>query len=346
MSQTLYGDDTRQRFNVLNLGVDGYGVDQAFLYYNDFGYSSELDVVLYVFCVNDLRGIYETGLFSLNESGALTPNFRTETSSLISLLSGLHITYLVMDGVQRLANLVRKRIPDHAKEAKANFEKEWQNRRGGTEAIAIQHNILRGMTDSEGGKAVVRVFQSILRTWKHAVEERGGQFIVVILPRPPEDQAAVLIPPEVRTTNLFRCFDDHVTEYDFVPPWRFVSDSHWAEQGNMLAALCLYRFLARELNLPARSDGELLAQVHKYYLAFQDDAYARKPVDPTSTHAADSVDLDLSPGRRYGDITTNWTWMPPDEWTRPVLVQPGELTAIRMKYLAAARFRTAAESAK
>ena len=344
LSQASYQGDTGQRFNVLNLGVEGYGTDQAFLYYEDFVHSSKLDVVLYLFCSNDLENIHENKLLSVNEFGALTSNTHSGTASSpwISLLSGFHTTYLVIDGTKHIANLIGEDIPDFMSETRTNFRTEWMGRQYGVEAEAVRADIQDGTADSEHAKVATGIFQSILRTWHRRLQDHDGRLVVAVLPRLWEQHAAELIPPEIQTTSLLRCFNEHVTEYDYRPPWRFVNDSHWAEQGNMLAAMCLYRFLEENLDLPARSDDELLAQIYRYYLAFRNRIYPGAPISQTSTHPVDSADLELPRDRLHDVITTRSTWMPPDEWIRPVAVRPEELTAIRMKYLAAEISPTAA----
>lgn len=136
-------------------------------------------------------------------------------------------------------------------------------------AEAIEADTGDGTADSERTKDVVVIFQSLLRTWQQVIQERGGRLVVVILPKPKEDRMAALIPPEVEVVNLFECFNEYVAEYSYAPDWRFANDNHWNEQGNMLAAVCLYRFLERALNLPARSADGLLEELYMYYSAFQ-----------------------------------------------------------------------------
>ena len=121
--------------------------------------------------------------------------------------------------------------------------------------------------------------------------------MVVILPAEKEDRMSAWIPREIEVVNLFECFSERVAEYRYAPPWRFSNDGHWAEQGNMLAAACLYRFLERDMNLTPLSEDRLGEELYRYYSAF--------------------------PG-----------WMPPDEWTTPTSVSRRESDAIRSKYLA------------
>ncbi len=301
------GDGFRgARFNVLNLGVEGYGPDQAFLYYEHFRHAPDLDVVFYVFCHNDLRGIYETGLFHLDEGGAVTRNPAIEPrATWVSLLSGFHMTYLVVDGLRRLAILAGDPSEDLAagfleagERVNAKLRERREDKKGDAEAMAIEADIGDGTPDSESAKEAVVIFQSLLRTWQHTVQERGGQFVVAILPSPFDHRMAAPIPRQkVQTVDLFECFNEHVADYSYRRDAKFANDTHWNEQGNLLAAVCLYRFLERELKLPERSATALLEDLYRYYSAFSG-------------------------------------WMPSEQWSKPVTVDPRDSAAIRSKYLA------------
>ena len=306
-------------------------------------------MVFYVFYANDLRGIYENGLFHLDETGALTRNPAIERSPWVSLLSRLHMTYLVIDGTRRFASLAKGKVRDVVDkflEADEDINVEllmerFKERFRGTEAMALEADVLDGEAGSELAKDVVLVFQSLLRTWQQMVQERSGRFVVAILPRPAEDRmAAAMIPPEIDTVNLFECFNEHVAEYSYAPDWRFVNDWHWNEQANMLAAVCLYRFLERELDLPVRTIAELHEQLHRYYAAFQDEGHRNHSTTPTSTRPRDSTYIDRLLERLHR--STFQTWMPPEEWTSPTStsVRPRDLAAIRSKYLAKEVSRT------
>ena len=285
--------------------MDGYGADQAFLYYEHFRHTPDLDVVFYVFCSNDLRGIYETGLFHLDEGGAVTRNPAIEPrATWVSLLSGFHMTYLVVDGLRRLAVLTGDPSEDVAagfmeagERVNVKLREQRKHRLWDAEAKAIEADVKDGTPDDESAKEAVAIFQSLLRTWQQAVQEQGGQFVVVTLPIPWEYRMAALIPPEVRTVDLFECFNEQVSDYSYYRDARFANNAHWNEQGNLLAAVCLYRFLERELKLPERSTTALLEDLYRYYSAFQG-------------------------------------WMPSEQWSKPITVDPRDSVAIRSKYLA------------
>ena len=104
-----------QRFNVLNFGVTGYGPGQSLLSYQDFRYVDDLDHVLFVYCENDLRNIYETGLFHVNEAGRLERHAAIRPPWWIALISRLHVSYLVLDASGRLSSSIRAQASIHQK---------------------------------------------------------------------------------------------------------------------------------------------------------------------------------------------------------------------------------------
>ena len=148
----------------------------------------------------------------------------------------------------------------------------------------------------------VAIFQQLIHLWKRLVEENGGKFYIVILPRLDEVRATTILDGKFDVINLYECFSDYVKEYHqreylYQPPYRFKKDGHWTEAGNQLAAVCLYRFLEQEEGLPALSDDGLRESLYRYYSSFEG-------------------------------------WMPDERWITQVPVPPHVQEGIRDKYLA------------
>jgi hypothetical protein len=282
------------KFNVLNLGVDGYGPDQSFLYYRDFRYSKNLDYVFYVFCVNDVRNIYENNLFSLSETKELIQN-RYVSPWWVNIINKFHTTYLVMDSVQRLKSIMGKEnINDFDPELwKLLNRRQRAKRFHDYRADSIQNDFVSGRT-SKDLQTNIDILESLLHLWKEEVEKNGGKFYVVLLPRHEEHDAKPLFIEEFNVLDLFEKFDNTVDNYDFLD-WRFKRDVHWNEAGNLLATIHLYRFLEKELNLSPLSDDALKEQLYTYYSSFDG-------------------------------------WMPGDMFTRYVFVSPEKKESIRSKY--------------
>ena len=293
---------SQKPFNTLNLGVDGYGTGQSFLHYKNFRYAEKLDHVFYVYNSNDLRNIYETNLFYLNEEGELARNEAIQPSWWIRFSSRLHVVYLLLDVGQRLPFLVGNFLQNLEKEfVEWRLEMEYDKRVHSPRADGIESDFNEGRVDSEDVANAVVIFQQLIHLWKKSVEENGGKFYIVILPRLDEVRVTTILDEEFDVVNLYECFSDYVKDYQ-QREWRyqaqrFKRDGHWNEAGNQLAMVCLYRFLEPEVGLPVLSDTALREALFTYYSSFDG-------------------------------------WMPDERWIKQVPVPPHVHEGIRDKYLA------------
>lgn len=274
-------------FNVLNLGVDGYGTDQSYIYYRNFEYSDNLDYVFYIFCMNDLRNIYENSLFTLDESKKLTQNKVTATPWWISILSRFHTTYLVFDITKKLQSLGMALdwnvIEQH-------YQKKSQRKRYHDQsADAIQSAFLRDEKNEDLDKAIA-IFQSLLRQWSDDVKSHGGKFFVVLLPSEREHKATSLIAKDINVIDLYELFDNSIDNYDY-NDWRFKKDDHWNEAGNMLATTYLYRFMEGELDFPTASKNTLEQWLYTYYSSFDGWMPDEKHLKKTTLSADEKRDI-------------------------------------------------------
>ncbi len=247
------------RFNVLNFGVDGYGTDQSYLYYQELDFAKDIDHVFYIFCINDLRDIYYNGIFSSDKSGKLKKKSLRSSSWFVTFISKLHFTYLSMDILQRqfpyFDEINNQNIKDYLRKRK--HKEQLQSR---TDAIDIDFD-----------KALLTksfsLFQSILKDWKRSVESNGGEFYIVLLPRHWENLIADLIAEEFNIINLYQIFNNSVENYSY-SDFKFKHDDHWNENGNFLAALHLYQFIEKKFNISPLSSLKQKEHLFIYYSAF------------------------------------------------------------------------------
>ena len=276
-------------FNVLNFGVDGYGAGQAYLHYRDFPPQLKAAVkhVFYIFFWNDVEEVRNNGIHSLDDAGKLVENLPRKTPFWIRVLAQAHLTYAVMDGAERL-------------------RREWLERfhtKRQTREPAAQ-----GATPPDGNKhplADIRLWRSVVLRWQSDAETVGAKFTVVDLPTNNLMPARTLLPESVEVLSLQDCFRDTVSDPPPRHMLRFENDAHWNEAGNMVAAHCLYRFLAKRLDFPPLGDEALARQRHLYYRAF-----AEAP--------------EWEGGR----------WMPEAPWALPAAFPSNAGRAIVEKYLA------------
>jgi hypothetical protein len=269
------------RFNVLNLGIDGYGTDQEFLYYQEFEYGTVLDYVFYVFSANDLRNIYENNLYAVDDSGTLIRYTAPTSPWWVRVLSKLHLTYLGLDIMQRLTGRgeLGEMNERHLKEYFARRE-HVRERFHSPYADAIEQSIVSGEANEDLNRSIL-IFQNLLRSWKEAVERNGGRFYIVLLPIEEHKFAIDLFGEEYTVINLYEKYTGGIDNYNY-SHYSFRNDGHWNEAGNQLAAVYLYRFLEQEAWLAPRSDEEVMEALFTYYSAFADEWMPKEWVKKTA----------------------------------------------------------------
>jgi hypothetical protein len=256
---------TRPGFNVLNFGVDGYATDQAWLYAQSAPAATSLDVVLYVFAANDVRGLYENDLLALGPDGAIVRKPPPPVAWWVPWLSRLHLTYLALDVRNRIQGAsdageaydpLEARILEEMRDAR-----DRRTRDATSEAIA--GDLKRGEVSARS-EGWVDLLLAIAGRWRDDVEADGGRFYVVLLPRPKEGLAEPLF-RDFQVINLWRGFEEAGIEPE---AWRFQKDGHWNELGNQDAAILLYERLARDLDLPALDRATLERALGTWYTSF------------------------------------------------------------------------------
>lgn len=260
-------NQTGQRFNVLNFGQAGYGTDQSFLAYRHSALRADLDHVFYVFCINDIRNIYENDLFYLDDRGELQRNPALATPWWIKLISRLHLTYLVRDGFYRIFPHKNSWKGFDARVLQDRpAEKHVRKRMRSDRARSIEANILEGKENPDVTRSLA-VFQVILQKWQALATANGAEFSVVLLPTGNGNVIKDLIPADIPVVDLYELFDASIPDYSY-DDWHFDNDAHWAEAANSLAASIFYRELTAQLALPALSVVEIERVLHPYYAAF------------------------------------------------------------------------------
>lgn len=254
-------------FNVLNFGQSGYGTDQSFLAYKYADLSATLDQVFYVFCINDIRNIYENDLFYLNQSGELQRNPALATPWWIKLISRLHLTYLLQDGYNRL----RPRKNDWEGLDARIFQEKYadkhvRKRMRSDRAKSVGSSIREGKENPDVTRSLA-VFQALLEEWQTLAAANGASFYVVLLPTGYGSLVEDYIPENISIIDLYARFAATTPDYDY-KDWHFKNNLHWAEAANRLAAAILYRDIAEQAELKALPASRVNKALYTYYSAF------------------------------------------------------------------------------
>ena len=253
------------RVTVLNFGVDGYGLDQSYLYYLHSPPAQHLEHVVYVFFGNDIKNLYETQLYDLDDDGRLISLGVPSKPWWVPVASRLALSYLVIDTGYWMLGRTGGYEPwsYQAAQKLAVAEETWRERFQDETAARIDFNFNAGTETEEMGHywELARV---ILREWAREATVRQDDFRVALLPYLPESRVADRFAPH-RVLNLFEEFDIYGLPSTH---WTFANDRHWNELGNFLAAVHLYREFAPTLPGTPMTHRELLRSVHAYYRAF------------------------------------------------------------------------------
>ena len=177
---------SNKRFNTLNFGVSSYGTGQSFLRYEHFQHAETLDYVFYVLTDNDLRNIYENGLFHIDEAGKLARNEAIRASWWTRNVSSLHITYLLLDVSQRFPSIIQDVIAvleESLLRSNALQDlKEARNAKYSSPiAMDIERDFFEGRTKNEHVENTIAIFLQLIERWRMLAGERGSEFYIVFI---------------------------------------------------------------------------------------------------------------------------------------------------------------------
>jgi len=139
------------------------------------------------------------------------------------------------------------------------------------EAVAGSDTLQQKFLESESNEDLarsVKLFQHIMERWRDAVESSGAEFHVVLLPTGREELFKAALGEKFRVISLLDLFNGAGGSFE----WRtiqFKQDGHWAEEGNRLAALHLYKVLAADFGPDASQTANPEQSLVGYYSAFE-----------------------------------------------------------------------------
>ena len=230
--------------NLINLGVDGYGTAQSFQRWLNVKDILKLEVVVYIFCSNDLRNTYEAQIFDrdLFAKGKIKNIVPTDVPLLIALANSFHITYLAIEAYfkakaiyNRVSNLQTSlysaRLADKFSSGKEVHRRKFHDEY----ADKILQEFLSD-NPSEKTLETAKHFKQIVKKWQEMVEIQGGKFIVAVLPTKEGKLAAKKLFSNQEVVQLKSTAE--IAQLENLP-WKFNIDGHWNEYGNLAAAISL-----------------------------------------------------------------------------------------------------------
>ncbi|MBU2488097.1 MAG: hypothetical protein KKA60_01775 [Proteobacteria bacterium] len=278
-------NQTGGRYEVLNFGTSGYGTDQEFIQYMEEGRRLDLDAALYMAYHNDLGEVLANRLFLLTEEGEVVRNQPRRPSRAIRFLKKFYLTYFCVDAWNRVrARTDPSRKPAVSMEAATRQDVERDLRRVASNLDEILSRSAKGSFGTRDQKSML-VFAAVMNTWKDEAARDGVRLFTVFVPDDHSYQKLmkwVISRIKVESHDLLLDFQ---AESPGMEGLFFVNDRHWNEEGNKIAAVYLFKFLADRLGISYDGDEFIRQNLAVYYSSLSGPHIPLSPAWLDSTRA-------------------------------------------------------------
>ena len=229
---SLLGNMFKRKCNVVNFGVDGYGIDQSYLRYKKF---SKLNIkhVIYVLYSNDLSNLYETGLVEMKAGQVY---FRAPRYNwFIHTIGKIRLTYLIIDAYhhakRQVGALDIRRESIFPNSINSGYRKRRRN--------IVADSMIADFLSKEPNARTTHyadVFMNLLKHWRSEARNSGAKFTVVVVP----DRLSTALARKMGVASTFDVvfLGDAIRDRSNIT---FRNDRHWNEIGNLRSALALAR---------------------------------------------------------------------------------------------------------
>ena len=277
---------TGKSYEVLNFGTDGYGTDQIYLQYIDEGLMLNLDVVVYVYCHNDLKDILADQLIDIDENGNLKYLPERKARYIIKIIKKYYITYFLIEAFKKMEFNFDKILKVKYDPNKLITEKDEKINRAKYNKLGDFHKL---DYDDPDLKRSLRLFSALLSEIKKQADLHSQKFIVVLIPFSTNEKnnkiRALLEELNINVLDLRPLFE--LEDYNFTK-YHFKNDAHWNEEGNKIAAIYIFKYLSKILNIDYTSDNFIKKGLYEYYVSF-----SVKPLTTNSWLQQIPVDVNL-----------------------------------------------------
>ena len=253
--------------SVVNYGVAGFGVDQAYLQYKRFAHH-DIERVFYVFCGNDFRNLYETGLFALDAEGDAA-FVGVRRNRVAEFLGGFRVTYLLIELSFRVRSLGRNGTVNEdvaAAYLESRFNgADHRERLHDEYGDSMRRKLLsRDASERRKVEPTRELFRAVLMKWRDELRGSGIPFHVIVLPRASDSAVARVLLEGLELDVLYLVDSLGSASYS---DYRFATDAHWNEAGNLFAAVEISRLFPRPLAPDDPRLAALRAEVAAFYRA-------------------------------------------------------------------------------
>ncbi len=244
------------KFEIVNYGVNGYGLDQIFLRYKKYK-NHDLKKIVYVFIENDFRNLYENQLVEYDVDGAL--KFREiKINKFYFILNKIHLSYFFLEfyyilNAMKVYGFKTEVAEGTIKwlqsrdELKQNFSekfvKDSRNQKKRLEDYYAS-SMLREVIDLKPSKETMlylKKFNDLLSNLNEIIKRDNREFLIVVGPRSIDTVAFKSIVKEIDNYNVLFLEEKFLNLESFVyKDFFFKNDYHWNEFGNLYAAKFIF----------------------------------------------------------------------------------------------------------
>ena len=287
---------TGGRFEVLNFGTSGYGTDQEYLQYREEAKRLGLDVAVVMIYQNDLGDILSNRLYLLDAEGKVKRAEARRSSWAVRALKRLRLTYFILDAWKRVKEGGEGSQPS----APLDASTETATRE------SIEKAVLDELARPEKGKGrdlesrfgemerkAMLLFAAVMNTWEDEARRDGVKMYAVFVPNNyPNQELMKWVVSAIKMESL-DLLPDFLRESPDLKDLFFKNDRHWNEEGNKIAAVGLFKFLAEKLKIGHGGDDFIRKNLGLYYssLARPYIPLTSRWLDSTQAGAAQKADI-------------------------------------------------------
>ena len=257
---------TGKSYEVLNFGTDGYGTDQIYLQYIDEGLMLNLDVVVYVYCHNDLKDILADQLIDIDENGNLKYLPERKARYIIKIIKKFYITYFLIEAFKKMEISFDTILKVKYEPSKLTTPEKEEKNRTKYNKLGYFHKLDSNDSDL---KWSLRLFSALVSEIKKKADLHSQKFIVVLIPFSTNEKnikiKALLEEMNINVFDLRPLFE--LEDYNFTK-YHFKNDAHWNEEGNKIAAVHIFKYLSKILNIDYKNDDFIRKSLWEYYESF------------------------------------------------------------------------------
>lgn len=246
-------------FNYVNYGVNGYGLDQIFIRYLKYK-THDIKKVVYIFCENDIRNLYENQLFFYKDNQLLYNAPKINKTA--NILNKFHLsfflleTYYVFDYLffTKFKNFSLNNISNtrawFLKEADTQFANKFSthliDQRARHEDYYASKMTTEILSKQRSNDTVyyIKLFNDLLKNFKKEVNNDGRDFYIIVASRNIDTLVFNNIIKNKKNYNILYLEENFSkTKNNSNENFYFKKDGHWSEIGNLYVAKYIWEYL-------------------------------------------------------------------------------------------------------